>query len=302
MNKPNPKVSIGIPVFNGEKYLSTALDSILAQTFTNFELIISDNASTDNTGEICKSYQANDGRIRYYENKKNRGAAWNYNRVFQLASGEYFKWAAHDDFLEAEFLEKCLETFDRESQVVLVYPRSYFCDEEGRIEGTYQDGLDLRDPSPHVRFRNFLAKPGFCHAVFGLIKSGVLRRSGQIGNYPRSDRNLLGELCLAGQIAEIPEHLFYRRVHPHTSTKENVTEYELAVWFDPDKKGKIVFPRWRRLSEYINAIFRVEVGWLERIRCVMELSRFVFVPKRLHGLVDDLRILSLLTAKLKGHS
>lgn len=287
-----PLLSIGMPIYDGERYLHDALDSLIAQTFTDFELIISDNASTDKTQDICKAYQNKDRRIRYYRNDENRGAAWNYNRVFDLASGVYFKWAAHDDMVAPEFLEKCVQILSQEPDVVLAYPGSLLCEEDGRLKGTYFDGLDLRDKAPHIRFRKFLARPGLCHAVFGVMRSDVLRATSLIGHYPRSDRNLLGELSLAGQIYEIPEKLFYRRVHPHTSTEENITEYQLAVWFDPTKKGKRVFPRWRRLSEYLQAIFRARINLLEKVLCLLELARFLFVPTRIQGLFDDLKILT----------
>lgn len=288
--KITPRLSIGMPVYNGEKFLKDALDSIIAQTFSDFELIISDNASTDSTKNICEAYQDKDKRIRYFRNNKNLGAAWNYNQVFEPIVGEYFKWAAHDDMMAPQLFEKCIDVLDREPQVVLVYPGTILCNENGQIEGTYSDGLNLRDHKPHQRFRSFLANPGLCHAVFGVIRSNVLRQTALIGNYPRSDRNLLGELSLAGEFYEIQENLFYRRIHPQISTEENITEYQLAVWFDPSKEGEMVFPRWRRLSEYLKAIQRVRISWLEKTLCVLELTRFLFIPDRVQGLLDDLKI------------
>jgi glycosyltransferase involved in cell wall biosynthesis len=94
MTSKIPRVSIGLPVFNGEKYLAEALDSILSQTYRDFKLIISDNASTDRTEQICREYAAKDRRIRYYRNEKNIGAPKNFNRVFELSSGKYFRWDA----------------------------------------------------------------------------------------------------------------------------------------------------------------------------------------------------------------
>src|SRR5438132_13873019 len=91
------QVSIGMPVYNGERYLSGALDSLLSQTLADFDLIISDNASTDATESICRSYAAHDSRIRYFRNENNLGAAANFNRAFELCGGEFFRWAAHDD-------------------------------------------------------------------------------------------------------------------------------------------------------------------------------------------------------------
>ena len=97
MATDGPRVSIGLPVYNGDNYLAETLDSILAQTFTDFELIISDNGSTDRTEAICRRYAAQDHRVRYVRNPSNLGAARNYKRAFELARGEYFKWNGHDD-------------------------------------------------------------------------------------------------------------------------------------------------------------------------------------------------------------
>ena len=104
MSENEPRVSIGMPVYNGEKYLEEAIQSILAQTYSDFELVISDNASTDKTQEICLEYAARDSRVRYHRNEKNLGAAPNYNRTFELSTGQYFKWADYDDLLAEEFL------------------------------------------------------------------------------------------------------------------------------------------------------------------------------------------------------
>src|SRR5690242_6344650 len=104
MGTTSPKVSIGLPVYNGERFLAEAIDSVLAQTFTDFELIISDNASTDRTPEICKAYAEKDSRIRYYRNEENQGASWNFNRVFELSRGMCFQWLAHDDYIAPGFL------------------------------------------------------------------------------------------------------------------------------------------------------------------------------------------------------
>src|SRR5262245_45018612 len=106
MANATPRVSIGLPIFNGEKYVAQAFDSILAQTYADFELIISDNASTDQTEAICQAYANRDRRIRYYRNNRNLGAAANYNRVFDLSTGVYFKWAAHDDIVLPTFVTK----------------------------------------------------------------------------------------------------------------------------------------------------------------------------------------------------
>ena len=129
-----PRVSVGLPVYNGERYLRLAIDSILAQTFEDFELIISDNASTDHTEEICREYAARDPRVIYIRQPRNRGGAWNFNHVVELARGEYLKWAAHDDVLAPTFLKECVAALDRLPGTVLASPRTVKIDESGKRE------------------------------------------------------------------------------------------------------------------------------------------------------------------------
>lgn len=117
---PSPKVSIGMPVYNGEKYIREALDSLLAQTFTDFELIISDNASTDGTEAICREYVARDLRIRYVRQSENRGAAANFQFVLDESRGDYFMWAAADDSWLPTFLTESVGVLDTDKTINFV--------------------------------------------------------------------------------------------------------------------------------------------------------------------------------------
>jgi glycosyltransferase involved in cell wall biosynthesis len=133
MAHKNPYVSIGLPVYNGENFLHEAITSILAQTFQDFELIISDNASTDKTEEICRAFTDQDERIKYSRNRENIGVEKNFYRVFALSSGKYFKWAAHDDLCHPDFLQSCIDVLDRDFTTVLCYPRAVIIDDKGKV-------------------------------------------------------------------------------------------------------------------------------------------------------------------------
>lgn len=299
MGKNPPKVSIGLPVFNGENYLSQAVESLLAQTFTDFELIISDNGSTDRTRQICEAYAARDPRIRYYRHDKNVGAARNFNFTVEQARGQYFKWAAHDDMCAPEFLARCVAILDGQAEAVLCYSRTVFIDNLGQVTGYYSDNLNLRSSKASERLHHFFTNPGWCHPVFGLMRKDILQRTQQIGNFPRSDRNLLGELALYGQFYEIPENLFLRRLHPQISTSANKTEGELAAWFDPLKKGKMIFPRWRRVFEYFRAITRAPLSLTERGRCYLEIAQFTLLPQKWLGIAEDLFNITKIASRSK---
>jgi len=288
VDENRPLVSIGMPVYNAEEHIGEAIDSILAQTFTDYELIICDNASTDRTQEICQSYFKKDDRIQYHRNERNLGASKNYNRVFELAAGKYFKWVAHDDKIAPNFLESCIHVLDQNPEVVVCYTSTKLIDESGHQFGTYKDDLDLRWTQAHKRYRKFFNTQGLCHPVFGVIRTETLKQTALIGNYPASDRVLIGELALHGQFIELPEYLFLRRIHPKISTVASKNVNEVAAWFDPKKTDKIVFSRWRRLREYIVAIIRAPISWSERILCLAQLFKYVLFPKRWAGLFGDI--------------
>jgi glycosyltransferase involved in cell wall biosynthesis len=258
-----PRVSIGLPVFNGEKFLEQTLEALLEQTYENFELIISDNASTDRTSEICRTYAAKDRRIFYYRHCENMGAARNFNRVFEWSRGEYFKWAAVDDLCAPSFLQCCVEVLDRQRDAVICHPLTKIIDAQGLVLGDAPNRLNLQSPLPRQRFMQFLRITGECNAVFGLIRSSALERTNLMGNYIASDTGLLAELSLYGKIIEIPEYLFFRRDHPAASSR-NKGQTQLLEFYDPKLKGRIVFPKWRRIYENWVAVVRAPVPLQEK--------------------------------------
>src|SRR5215216_2482679 len=191
MNNHKPKIAVGMPVYNGERYIESAITSILGQTYTDFELIISDNASTDRTQEICSAYATRDSRIRYSRNSVNLGAAPNYNLVFELSSSEFFKWADYDDLLAPEFLSKCIEVMDEDSGIVLCFPSARVIDESGNVLGDHQFMSLTDSPEASIRFRNLALYPDMAYQVSGLMRSSAVKKTALHGSYPSSDLVLL---------------------------------------------------------------------------------------------------------------
>ena len=129
-----PTLSIGLPVYNGERYLSKTLDSLLGQDFEDFELVISDNGSSDQTEAICRDFAQRDHRIRYLRSDENRGATWNFRRVFEMSEGEFFKYAAYDDECYPTMVRRCMEVFQSDDPTVaLVYTLSEKIDENSNV-------------------------------------------------------------------------------------------------------------------------------------------------------------------------
>ena len=272
-----PRVSIGLPVFNGENFIIEALDSILTQTYSDYELIISDNGSTDGTEAICRAYAARDERIRYYRSDENRGAAWNYNRVFHLSSGEYFKWAAHDDVCAPTLIENCANVLDNNPDVVLCFTWLDDIDEQGNTMRTRQAVTNSDYTRPHKRFRVLCqVRPAYtCEEVFGLIRTDVLKRTRLIADYSDSDRTLLAELSLYGPFYEIPEVLFFHRLHAGSSVAATPSRQERTVWFNPAAKGHIVFPNWRQFAELMSVIWHSPIPWVERLHCYFHMLNWI---------------------------
>lgn len=254
-----PRVSVGVPVFDGEDYLPAALDSLLAQTYPNFEVVISDNGSRDRTPEICREYAARDARVHYHREEENRGAAWNYNRVFELARGELFKWAAHDDLCAPDFLQRCVDAFDSgPPATVLVYPRSVWIDAGGTHLRDDRDRLVLHGRTGTGRALALLWRLNMANPVFGLIRSSALYRTRLIDSFVASDYVLLFELALLGRFSEVPERLFLRREHQRSSRAANRSSTEVTAWFDPEsERRRGLSDRQRLCVEYVRSAWRL---------------------------------------------
>lgn len=296
MANNQPRVSIGMPVYNGEDFIEQAIDSILAQTYPDFELIISDNASTDRTCEICEQYAARDQRIRYYRVEKNQGAAWNFNRVFSLASGEFFKWAAHDDIILPEFLEKAVAALDQHPEVVLAASHVLIINDDGERVDDYTIRLRVDSPSPRVRFRDLVLEWHLCYDVFGLMRTDIVRQTPVMGNYGHGDGVFLERMAVFGPFYEIPGVLFHARIHPRQSMriygvfnekKEN-DYHQYTLWFDPLKAGKIILPNWRILAERLKTVWGARLGPIDRLYCYFYL--FYWAGRRRAPLAHDLWI------------
>lgn len=272
-NDQPPVISIGMPVLNGERYISAAIESILQQTFPNFELIISDNASTDTTRQIAESYASTDPRVTVMTRNKTIGAHHNYNSIVPAARGEFFKWAAHDDLLDPHFLQACWEVLAKNPSVVLAYTRMGIIDEQGQQFSERSSSFSYVDVAPSVRFRRYIGDRHRSEPVFGLQRLDILRMTPLLGHYPGSDWTFLAELALRGEFVQIDRQLFLNRDHADRSTKETVDARYRGHWFDPDRSAPVLL-HWHQLKDYLGAIFRVPMSAAERLRCLLTMGHW----------------------------
>lgn len=262
-----PMVSIGLPVHNGMPYLPEAIDSLLEQSHEDFELIISDNASTDGSADVCRHYAEIDSRVAYHRNETNMGAAWNFNKVFALSRGRYFRWCAHDDICHPDLLACCVKALDEMNEVVLAYPKTVTIDASGRPMRVAGHHLRVYDPRVFRRFGSLICTNHACLPVFGLMRREALAQTRLIGTYVASDRVLLTELVLQGRFYEVPKVLFFHRDHAGRSTKAHCDMRSRARWFDPKNDCCTIFPNWRLLKEYTGSLSRAQLKASERSIC-----------------------------------
>ncbi len=258
IGRAGARLTVGMPVYNGEQYMAETIDTILGQDVDGLELIVSDNCSTDATGVIVKDLMARDDRVRYVRNDRNVGAARNYNQLVEFSQAPLFKWAGYDDLLLPGNLSRCLEVLDADPDVIIAYPRTSIIDGDGAVVREHDDKLHLRQPDPVERVRAFTRDFTLCNPCFGVIRRDVLLRTSLVQPYVSSDVPLLVELALLGQWHEVPERLFLRRIHDTSSRQGKVTMRDVAQWFDPGKSTPIA-PRTRVVVESLKAIARADL-------------------------------------------
>lgn len=282
-----PRVSIGLPVYNGENYVGTAIEALLAQSYGDFELIICDNASTDGTEEICRAAAARDTRVRYHRNEKNLGAAPNFNLCVSLSSGRYFKWAAHDDVCKPDYLARCCAVLDSDESVVACHSRTDFIDDAGEVVLNYDLEDDrFSDPDPVRRYAEAIVEEHFCVTVFAVIRREVLLNTTLIASYIGSDRNLIAQIALQGRIVHVPERLFLSRDHGERSVRA-LDLGKRGAWFDTARPVRGDNYLRRMLTENVRILFRYPLSSGQRIRALRHL--LVWLRRHRRRLIAEIR-------------
>ena len=250
----SPLITIGLPVYNSQRYLKQSLDSLLAQTYSNFVLVISDNASTDATGKICQDYAAADSRIKYSRNDTNIGNPRYFNRVAKLTTTPYLKWSTADDFWGSTFLERALEVMERDPTLALCYPQATLVDADGQNPRNYDDVLHLVQDDPVDRLLFLISRIKLAHQHLGLVRMSCLRKTHLLGTHVGSDINLLAELSLYGKFFELPHRLFFRRFHEDSGSWKRGDPDHQAKRYLPANSRRASFQTWRTDLSYFAAV------------------------------------------------
>jgi glycosyltransferase involved in cell wall biosynthesis len=253
-----------------------SLDALLAQTYTDFELIISDNGSTDRTCEIGKHYQSVDPRVRYVRHDQNRGSTFNHNFAIEQARSELFKWVSDDDLYAPELLQRCIDALDARPELALAHSWTAFIDEESKITARARYGLVTDVPDPVERFRSVLYTDGG-DDMYGVIRMSVLRQIAPYNSYHWADRTFMAEMALHGPFYNESEFLYFRRDHPmRTSAVGRNDVRRRCSRMDPARANRWRHPLVRLKGEYVlgfvKAIRRAPLSPQDRRRCMKELA------------------------------
>ena len=273
-----PRLSIGLAVYNGENYLAESLDALLGQEYKDFELIISDNASTDGTAGICRRYAKQDSRIRYVRQPRNIGLAPNHNFVFEQARGELFKWASHDDLYARDLLQRCVDALDENPHVVLAHSWTAIVDGSGNATRLVEYPLATASLRAPERFHSMLFASGG-DDIYGVIRAEVLRRTALVTSHHHADRTITTEIALHGPFYQVPDWLYFRRDHPERAEWRCPTARARCANMDPRRANALRHPAVRLYAEYVwgyvAAIRRAPISPSDRRECYRYLTQWV---------------------------
>lgn len=271
------RVSIGLPVYNGENFLEEAIRSVLTQTFSDLELVISDNASTDRSGQICGDYAASDRRVRYFRNARNLGAVPNYNRVFRESSGTYFKWLAHDDLIQPRYVEATVAALDSNPDAVLCNTVVDYIDAEGEHLAYYHSVLPYAaSDEPAKRFAAIVLRSHTSVDFFGMIRREAMPQGGLLKAFHGHDKAFLAEMALRGRLLQLEEPLVQMREHPGRYTRSSESAQAKLAWHDASQAGKRDVPVHTLFNEYRRQVATAPLSEADRRACRRVLWWFWF--------------------------
>jgi len=268
------RVVIGLPVYNGQKYLAAAIESHLSQSFGDFHLVISDNGSTDATPDICAGYAKNDARVRYFRSPENRGILWNHRRVLEgiESSNQYFRWAGADDILSPGLLQDMVTVLDSRPEVAAVMPDTKNIDDDGKIIGSMSRTLDLQSADVFQRAHDILVA-NYQHVVaYGLLRAAMLRAMRTQPDYIGWDPVFIWELALRGPIVQTSGPALLRRFHAGSISRVK-TAKEMKKWVEPNSNVGMNFPHWTWAYERVRVLMTCPLSLRERLRIGKFLAR-----------------------------
>ncbi len=273
------RLTIGMPAYNSERWIGESLEALLAQSYRDFRLVISDNASTDSTQAICTAFAKRDSRIDYHRQDANIGVFRNYDYVFEQCDTELFKWASANDICKPTMLEACVDALDQSPDAVLAFPQTVLFDEEQDYAEPYPDFERLEGDDPVDRFRCFFEELSLNNIMNGVIRSDALRKTSLNRVYVGSDINMTAELLLQGRLATVAEPLFFRRMSQEATAAQRSREDRYEFYSHEPTSTE----NWQVLRKGLWAILgalRSPTAFSTRLRAALYACRMLIWDRR----------------------
>lgn len=291
MRMSKVSVVVGMPVYNAEEWLESSIKSWLSQTRSDFRLVISDNASSDASYEICEQFARCDPRIVVSRNPRNIGIYANFRRVFELGSdSDYFMWASSHDYFSPVTLERCVSTLEAREDAVLC------CGGVKLFERDLENSVDYEEPvradsdSPVERFRAVVTTLRRNNFIHGVIRTSALKRSRLVEDTTYGDKVLVAHLALMGKFVQLPDTLFYRR-QDRGATTTKMDDLEISQHWDPLDRGTWKYNHWKTCRGLVRAVLDTALSPTQRFAAlVLALKCWYWERKRLAAeLAEGLR-------------
>jgi glycosyltransferase involved in cell wall biosynthesis len=282
MIEKRPKVTFGLPVRNGAETIGRCIESLLAQDLEDIEILIADNASTDGTQDIIRSYAARDPRIKPLLSEKDLGQIENFNRVVRMASGEYIRWIGSEDWLEPEYASRCAAVLDANPEAIVVTTFFRIHLDDGEIRYVEYRGELLESEKPEKRFRRlmwtFHAGAETYEPLYSLIRRDVLANTALIRMMVKADRILAAELSLIGPFLQLEECLAHRW-KPKSVT---VHSEKYLKRYRPDNSGELQTNPWRQFRTLLSVVSEAPLATSQKLKCHLATFGFFLIEGRNH--------------------
>lgn len=268
MSPSSPLVTVGLPVYNGERFIARTIQSLRAQSFGDFELLVSDNASTDGTVRVVRELAERDPRIRLFEQPCNRGVARNWNFLAHKASGRYLKWTSASDLYAPTFLATCIDALEQASDASLAFTWTTYIDDEDREIGRSERDFALTDEDSVSRFIQICVRLSINNALQGVFRTDVVKRTRLVRNYPAGDLVFMAEAALRGKFVLVPQRLTLRRASPeHWTANREPAATERMFW--PSGSPRLRVVNIRRHLDYAAAALGAPLHLRDRMRALL---------------------------------
>jgi glycosyltransferase involved in cell wall biosynthesis len=264
-----PLVTIGMPTYNGAPYLAASIDALLAQDYPSFQLVSSDNCSTDGPEAIARACVQRSGLVRYVRQATNLGASANFNYALSLAQGKYFMWAADHDLWEPALISRCVAALEAFPETVLAYPQSLLIDENGAVLEEMDDQIDLGQPTALARYKHLIWRLDICYMIYGVARREALVSTGGFPDGLSPDHVVLARLVLQGPVLRVGGHLYLRRQNRAPESDVERRTRTLAALHPPMARDHASIPESRLNRDlrdlHIRAVRESSLSFIQKL-------------------------------------